>query len=488
MQFSAKVLDITKQRTACSIISADAKNSLTHSGKSLDKLTGGVIGKILKRGDLGTKPGSTQLIDLIEGPSDRVLVVRAGKGALTQAEFRKLATTSATAAKKFKDATSYLCELDVDGADKSWQAQQIAMAAGLATYRFTQCQTDAKPYPLSKFTVHGLERKQLKSIQSGIDIGAAQAIGSNVARELGDMPGNICTPNYLASEARALAKKHTKLTTTVLDEKKMKALGMGALLSVAKGSDQPPALIAMNYKGGKASDKPIVLVGKGITFDSGGISIKPGLAMDEMKYDMGGAASVFGVMNALLELKPSINVVGMVAAAENMPSGGASKPGDIVTSMSGKTIEILNTDAEGRLVLCDALTYAGKYKPRAVIDIATLTGACVIALGHHATGLYANNEKLAKELIKAGETTGDRAWQMPLWDEYQPSLDSNFADMQNIGGREAGSVTAACFLARFTKDYNWAHMDIAGSAWKSGAAKGATGRPVPLLVEYLLGK
>ncbi|MDP5209182.1 leucyl aminopeptidase [Microbulbifer sp. 2205BS26-8] len=488
MQFSAKVSDITKHRSACSIISADAKNGLSSSGKSLDQLTGGMIGKVLKRGDLGSKLGSTQLINLFEGPSERVLIVRAGKAPLTQAEFRKLAMASATGVKHCKDATSYLCELELEGEDKTWQAQQITMAAGLAGYRFIRCRSDARPYPLTKFTLHALERKQLKAVQAGMKLGAAQALGSNVARELGDLPGNICTPSYLAAEARKLAKKQAKLTATVLDEKKMQSLGMGALLSVAKGSEQPPALIAMHYKGSKASEKPVVLVGKGITFDSGGISIKPGLAMDEMKYDMGGAACVFGVMNALVELQPSINVVGLVAAAENMPSGRASKPGDIVTAMSGKTIEILNTDAEGRLVLCDTLTYAGKYKPRAVIDIATLTGACVIALGHHASGLYANNQALAQALLKAGETTGDRAWQMPLWDEYQSSLDSNFADIQNIGGREAGSVTAACFLSRFAKDYNWAHLDIAGSAWKSGAAKGATGRPVPLLVEYLLGK
>ncbi|WNZ57380.1 leucyl aminopeptidase [Microbulbifer sp. MKSA007] len=488
MQFSAKVADISKQRSACSIISADAKNNLSESGKSLDKLTGGMIAKILKRGDLGAKSGSIQLINLIDVPSERVLVVRTGKGTISQAEFRKLAASSANGVKNFKEAASYLCEVEVEGADNRWKAQQIAMAAGLASYRYTLSRTDAKPLPLAKFTIHAPEKKQLKAIQGGMEVGAAQALGSNVARDLGDLPGNICTPNYLVAQAKALAKKHAKLTTSVLDEKKMKALGMGAFLSVSKGSDEPPALIAMNYKGGKASEKPVVLVGKGITFDSGGISIKPGQAMDEMKYDMGGAASVFGVMNALVELQPSINVVGLVAAAENMPSGGASKPGDVVTSMSGKTIEILNTDAEGRLVLCDTITYAAKFKPSAVIDIATLTGACVIALGHHATGLYANNEELAKSLLQAGETTGDRAWQMPLWDEYQSSLDSNFADIQNIGGREAGSVTAACFLARFAKDYKWAHMDIAGSAWKSGAQKGATGRPVPLLVEYLLGK
>ncbi|SEA32052.1 leucyl aminopeptidase [Microbulbifer marinus] len=488
MQFSAKVSDISKQRNACAIISADAKNRFSASGTALDQATNGFIGKVLKRGDLGSKLGSTLLLNLVDGPAERVLLVRGGDGILSQAEFRKLAKASANGVKGYKDATSYLTELEVTDADSAWQAQQLALAAGLATYKFTRCHSEAKGNPLAKFTVHAPERKQLKAVQRGVELGAAQAAGSNVARELGNLPGNICTPTYLASEARALAKKHAKLTTTVLDEKKMQSLGMGAFLSVSKGSDQPPALIAMQYKGGKAGDKPVVLVGKGITFDTGGISLKPGLQMDEMKFDMCGAASVFGVMNALLELQPAINVVGLVAAAENMPSGRASKPGDIVTSMSGKTIEILNTDAEGRLVLCDTLTYAAKYKPEVVIDVATLTGACVIALGNHATGLYANKDELAAELLAAGERTGDRAWQMPLWDEYQSSLDSNFADIQNIGGREAGSVTAACFLARFAEDYTWAHLDIAGSAWNSGGAKGATGRPVPLLVEYLLGK
>ncbi|SHF51259.1 leucyl aminopeptidase [Microbulbifer donghaiensis] len=488
MQISAKVSDISTQRSACAIISADAKNRLSSSGSALDQAAGGFIGKVLKRGDLGSKLGSTLLLNLVDGPAERVLLVRSGDGVLSQADFRKLAKASANAVKGYKDATSYLTELEVADADSAWQAQQLALAAGLAAYKFTRCLSDAKGNPLVKFTVHAPERKQLKAVQQGAELGAAQASGSNVARELGNLPGNICTPAYLATEARALAKKHAKLTTTVLDEKKMESLGMGAFLSVAKGSEQAPALIAMQYKGGKATEKPVVLVGKGITFDSGGISIKPGMQMDEMKFDMCGAASVFGVMNALLELQPAINVVGLVAAAENMPSGRASKPGDIVTSMSGQTIEILNTDAEGRLVLCDTLTYAAKFKPEVVIDVATLTGACVIALGNHATGLYANKEELAKDLLAAGERTGDRAWQMPLWDEYQSSLDSNFADIQNIGGREAGSVTAACFLARFAEDYTWAHLDIAGSAWNSGAAKGATGRPVPLLVEYLLGQ
>jgi leucyl aminopeptidase len=308
----------------------------------------------------------------------------------------------------------------------------------------------------------------------------------NTARDLGDLPGNICTPNYLANQAKALGRKHKKLSVSIVEEKKMRELGMGALLSVSAGSDQPAKLIVMEYKGAAKSKKPHVLVGKGITFDTGGISLKPGARMDEMKYDMCGAASVVGTMTTLTELNLPINVVAIIAAAENMPSGGATKPGDVVTSMSGQTIEVLNTDAEGRLVLCDALSYAERFKPQSIIDIATLTGACVVALGKHATGLYSNEDDFAAELLAAGNTVGDRAWHMPLWDDYQNQLDSNFADIGNIGGPEGGSITAACFLSRFTKNMRWAHMDIAGTAWNSGANKGATGRPVALLTQYLI--
>ena len=308
----------------------------------------------------------------------------------------------------------------------------------------------------------------------------------NFTRDLGNTPPNICHPTWLAEQAEKLAKDNDVIKTDVLDEKQMQKLGMHSLLSVSAGSAQPAKLIVMEYRGGKAKDKPYVLVGKGITFDTGGISLKPGEGMDEMKYDMGGAAAVFGAMKTIAEAKPKINVVAVIAAAENMPSGTATRPGDIVTSMSGQTIEILNTDAEGRLVLCDALTYVKKFDPEVVVDMATLTGACIIALGSHATGLLSNNDTLANELLAAGERAGDRAWRLPLWDEYQSQLDSNFADMQNIGGRPAGTITAACFLSRFTKDYPWAHLDIAGTAWLSGKAKGSTGRPVPMLVDYLM--
>ena len=363
----------------------------------------------------------------------------------------------------------------------SWLARHFTCAA----YRYTQ--TLSKPKPAAKLTRLVVEPGSLGSAAAGkaLDQGAAMGRGINEARELANLPGNICTPSYLAQHARKLGREQAKLSVSVLEEKKMKELGMGSLLSVSAGSDQPAKLVVMHYKGGKAGQKPYVLVGKGITFDSGGISIKPGAKMDEMKFDMGGAASVFGTLRTVTELQLPINVVGIVAAAENMPSGSATKPGDVVTSMAGKTIEVLNTDAEGRLVLCDALTYAGRFKPRVVIDIATLTGACVVALGSHATGLYANEDKLAEELLAAGTESHDRAWRMPLWEDYQKQLDSNFADIANIGGPGGGSITAACFLARFAEDYHWAHLDIAGTAWDS-APKGATGRPVAMLSQYLI--
>jgi leucyl aminopeptidase len=283
-----------------------------------------------------------------------------------------------------------------------------------------------------------------------------------------------------------MAKKYPKIKTTVLEKEQMEKLGMGALLSVAKGSREAPKLIIAEYKGANAKQKPVVLVGKGITFDSGGISIKPAATMDEMKFDMCGAASVLGALTACAELQLPIHVIGVIPSCENLPDGAANKPGDIVTSMSGQTIEILNTDAEGRLILCDALTYSERFEPDSVVDVATLTGACVIALGRHASGVMGNHHPLVHELINAGKTSGDRAWELPLWDDYQDQLKSNFADIPNVGGREGGAITAGCFLSRFTKKFNWAHLDIAGTAWLTGKEKGATGRPVPLLTQFLI--
>jgi len=368
-----------------------------------------------------------------------------------------------------------------------WQASQLAKTVTAAGYRYTETLSQPAPGAALKrlMLVQSSDRDQAQAKQ-GLQQGHAIGCAINTARELGDLPGNVCTPAYLAQRARKIARNQDKVITTILDEKKMESLGMGALLSVSHGSDQSARLISIDYRGGKKSQRPVVLVGKGITFDSGGISLKPGAKMDEMKYDMCGAASVIGTLQAIIALQAPINVVGIIPASENLPSGGATKPGDIVTSMAGITIEVLNTDAEGRLVLCDALTYAGKYKPRAVIDIATLTGACIVALGHHNAGLLGNHQPLADQLLKAGSSSGDSAWQLPLGPEYQKQLQSNFADLANIGGPAAGTITAACFLSQFAEGFHWAHLDIAGVAWKQGANKGATGRPVAMLMEYLL--
>jgi len=381
------------------------------------------------------------------------------------------------------DARTLLVEGDVS--DAAFAKELVARTVTVGSYRYTRTLSKPKdPLALKKLAVNPGKGLSSQQAQAALDQGAALGRGINYTRELGNLPGNICTPTYLASEARKLSRGNSKVRTQVLEEKKMRELGMGSLLSVSAGSDEPAKLIVIEYRGGKSGSAPQVLVGKGITFDSGGISIKPGAKMDEMKYDMCGAASVLGTLQAVIDMALPLNVTGIIAAAENMPSGRATKPGDVVKSMSGTTIEILNTDAEGRLVLCDALTFARRLKPAAVIDIATLTGACVVALGSHASAVYANNDALAEQLLQAGTVTHDRGWRMPLWEDYRKQLNSNFADLANIGGPEGGSITAACFLAAFAEGYPWAHLDIAGSAWNS-APKGATGRPVAMLTRYL---
>ena len=339
---------------------------------------------------------------------------------------------------------------------------------------------------LRRITQMVSSRRDLAIGIQAVSDGRAITHGIRLARDLANRPANVCTPTHLAAEAQQLAKSLPAIKVTVLDEDALKKLKMNALLSVAQGTAEPARLITLEYKGGKRNGRPIVLVGKGITFDSGGISIKPAANMDEMKFDMCGGAAVFGAIATVAEMQLPLNVIGIIAATENMPGSKATRPGDIYTSMSGQTIEVLNTDAEGRLILCDALTYSERFNPDVVIDIATLTGACVIALGKHATGLLSNHNPLAKDLLNAGENCGDRAWQLPLWDDYQKQLDSPFADIANVGGRDAGTITAACFLSRFTKKLNWAHLDIAGTAWITGDKKGATGRPVTLLVQYLM--
>lgn len=363
-----------------------------------------------------------------------------------------------------------------------WKPWPMACTSSIAT----RASQKAEPLKLKRLTLLA-DKADSAAVEQGSKEAQAIANGMALTRDLGNLPPNVCHPTFLGEQAKGLAKEFKGLKVEVLDEKKLRELGMGSFLAVAQGSDQPPRLIVLQYNGAKKDQAPHVLVGKGITFDTGGISLKPGLGMDEMKFDMCGAASVFGTFRAVLELQLPINLVGLLACAENMPSGGATRPGDIVTTMSGQTVEILNTDAEGRLVLCDALTYAERFKPQSVIDIATLTGACIVALGSNTSGLMGNNEALVRQLLKAGEFADDRAWQLPLFDEYQEQLDSPFADIANIGGPKAGTITAGCFLSRFAKKYHWAHLDIAGTAWISGGKdKGATGRPVPLLTQYLL--
>ncbi|MBB3046881.1 leucyl aminopeptidase [Litorivivens lipolytica] len=481
MQISLKAPStLSRQKSACLVLPLTADDLKALPG---DAALNSAIERVTQRGDFAAKLAQTLMLPWCDGVSaERILLVGLGEADSVDAKsYDKTASAlfNALKAHKLSDA-AVVINSRVLGSEA--QISALARLAETSAYQYTTS--------LSKKADPGLKKLNLltannASAKKALAQGQAVGKGINVARQLGNLPGNYCTPSFLAKEAKALGRKSDKLKVSVLEEKKMRELGMGSLLSVTAGSEEPAKLIVMEYQGGKKSDKPQVLVGKGITFDSGGISIKPGAKMDEMKFDMCGAASVMGAMTAVTELGLPINVVGIIAAAENLPSGRATKPGDVVTSMSGQTIEVLNTDAEGRLVLCDALTYSERFKPAAVIDIATLTGACVVALGKHASGLYSNDDAFAEKLLDAGERSGDRAWHMPLWDEYQGQLDSNFADIANIGGPEAGSVTAACFLSRFTKNMTWAHLDIAGTAWLS-APKGATGRPVGLLMQYLL--
>jgi leucyl aminopeptidase len=464
---------------------------LSKAAQALDIAAKHALSDVIARGDMSGKASSTLLLHKLAGvAADRVLLVGLGKASeLNNKSIAEIlrATFSALNGTPAKDAVLYLIDEGV-GKDAAWVIKQAVFAAAEQAFRADGLKSKpAKAATLKGITFASLE-KPSAALKTVLEQTAATARGIALTKELGNLPGNICTPTYLAAQALALGKAHKSIKTTVLEEKDMQKLGMGSFLSVTRGSEQPAKLITLEYSGAAKTQKPIVLVGKGITFDTGGISLKPGAEMDEMKYDMCGAASVLGTLQAIAEMGLKINVVGVIPTCENMPSGKATKPGDIVTSMSGQTIEILNTDAEGRLILCDALTYSAKFNPDTVIDIATLTGACVIALGHVASGMFSNEDKLAQELLAAGEQSHDRIWQLPLWEDYQSLLDSNFADMQNIGGRAGGTITAACFLARFTKDYRWAHLDIAGTAWLSGKHKGATGRPVPLLTQYLINR
>jgi len=482
--------DITSLKTTCLVLPVLDGAKLTGTGSAMDAAINGRLTAVMKSEHFkGATEKSLTLLHVEGAKAERIILVGVGKAdELDAAGYRKVVKSTLSAVRATGASQASVCfdEVSVKDRDAEWQLQQLAMLATEADYRYTA--TLSKPGDAAKLAklVAVTTETPNAGWKNALAQGSAIGKGINVARELGNLPGNICTPTYLAKQAQALAKSCEKMSCKVLDEKDMKKLGMGALLSVTAGSAEPAKLIVIEYKGGPKAQKPHALVGKGITFDSGGISLKPGAAMDEMKFDMCGAASVLGTMTAIADIQPKMNIVAIVAACENLPSSTATKPGDVVTSMSGQTIEILNTDAEGRLILCDALTYAAKFKPASIIDIATLTGACIVALGKHASGLFSNNDEMAAELLAAGNHIHDRAWHMPLWDDYQEQLKSNFADMQNIGGPGAGSVTAACFLSRFVKDQRWAHLDIAGTAWHQGAAKGATGRPVAQLTRYLL--
>jgi leucyl aminopeptidase len=478
-------------KSACVILGIFDRRKLSPAAAQFDKATGGLLRKVLADGEMDGSIGQTVLVHYPSGAKcERILLVGCGKSTDFNARAYQQAVEHAAKAVNVcgaTDAVSYFAELDVIERTVYQNVRTLIEVARSVAYTpdALKSKKENASQPIRRLVV-GVASGDMDDAREALVDGRAIADGVELARTLGDLPGNICTPSYLAGKARELGRSSDKLKVSVLNEAGMEKLGMGSLLSVSRGSREPARLITLKYSGGKASEKPVVLVGKGVTFDSGGISIKPSAAMDEMKYDMCGAASVLGTIKAITAMKLPVNVVGVIPTTENLPDGNASKPGDIVTSMSGQTIEVLNTDAEGRLILCDALTYSARFKPDVVIDIATLTGACVIALGSHAAGLLSNNDELAGELLDAGNMAGDRAWQMPLWDDYQQQLKSNFADMANIGGREAGTITAACFLSRFTEKYRWAHIDIAGVAWKGGDEKGATGRPVSLLTQFLI--
>ena len=466
------------------VVFVPSEGALPAATAQADEKVNGQITALREQSVFKGSVAQTLLLPSVVEGQPSLLLVGTGKDALSDMNVKKVAAAVGSQIKSLPYATVAVAASALTVKERNADNVVTLLAQWLneAFYEFLGFkQSDAeKVNKVEALLIEGANEDALK-------VGVATAAGSAFTRQLGNLPGNVCTPAYLASKAQQLGEDYD-IEIELLDETKMDELGMHCLLSVGRGSDQPSYLIVMHYRGGKEDEAPHVLLGKGITFDTGGISLKPGAKMDEMKYDMCGAASVFGTMKAICELKPALNFTAVIAAAENMPSGRATKPGDIVKTMSGKTVEVLNTDAEGRLVLCDALTYIERFKPQSVVDIATLTGACIVALGSVNTGMYANKQEVADALKAAGKDAADKLWQMPLDEEYQQQLDSNFADMGNIGGPEAGSVTAACFLSRFTESYPWAHLDIAGTAWTGGAAKGASGRPVGLLTQYLLNK
>ncbi len=491
MDFSVTLEPVQQLETGTLVLGIGEDLALSPAGRQLDQASTGALTRLLESGDIQGKAGQTLLVQGLAGAAARrILLVGLGKEPqLADRHLRRIMSSVLAQLKPLnsEQATLVLDSLQVKGRSSASTAALACETLASGLYSFDQFKSEkAEPAKLEHIELLTDAANEQEVRQACAETRAIVA-GMQVTRDLGNLPPNICHPRYLAERAREMAANNPALTVEVLEEKQLEELGAGALLAVARGSDQPPRMIVLNYRGADENRQPNVLVGKGITFDTGGISLKPGAGMDEMKYDMCGAATVLGVMTAALELQLPINLIGVLTCAENMPSGGASRPGDIVTSMSGQTVEILNTDAEGRLVLCDALTYVKRFNPASVVNIATLTGACIVALGDKTSGLMGNNDELIGQLLAAGKQAGDIAWQLPLFDDYQEQLDSPFADMANIGGPKAGTITAGCFLSRFTKDYPWAHLDIAGTAWISGGKeKGATGRPVPLLTRFLL--
>lgn len=475
------------------VIGVYEKGKLGTAASDIDTATGGALARMLKSGDISGRLGRSRVLHSLDGVrAKRVVVAGLGKaGAFGVKQFRK-ATASAIRALdgyQVQDVVSYLTLETVAEVSPYYLARYTVESIGNTLYRFQEMKSSRKgsPLPLRKIGIAAAGRAEAGKALRGAEHADAIVTSTNLAKDLGNLPANVCTPSHLARAAQQLAKKHRNLETRVMNESDIKRLGMHSFLSVTSGTAEPAKFIVMQYKGA-ARKKPVVLVGKGITFDTGGISLKPGPGMDEMKFDMCGAAAVLAATAAAAQLQLPINVIALVPACENLPSGTATRPGDIVRSMSGKTIEILNTDAEGRLILCDALTYARKFKPEVVIDVATLTGACVIALGYHYTGIMSNDDELAQSVEAAGIAADDRGWRLPMSEEFADQLKSNFADFANVGGREGGAITAACFLAKFAEGMNWAHLDVAGTAWRTGTKKGSTGRPVPMLTEFLLSR
>ena len=492
MEFTIKSGSPEKQRSACVVVGVFDNRKLSLSAELIDRASNGYVGEIIRRGDMEGKLGSTLLLHNVRGTlADRVLLVGLGKERdFRDREFRKAIRSAVKLLNETGsyEAVVYLTEEKVKRREVAWRVEHAVGVAMETVYRFDQMKSEPAEVrrPLRKLTLSVPQRSDLAAGEKAAARGLAIARGVEMTRDLGNLAPNLCTPTYLGETARKLAEEFPDVKVQVLERPQIEELGMGSFLAVAQGSEQPPRFIVLEYRNAPKKARPVVLIGKGITFDTGGISIKPAGDMDQMKFDMAGAASVLGTFRAVAELKAAVNLVGLIPTCENMPSGKAVKPGDIVRTMSGQTVEVLNTDAEGRLILCDALTYAERFDPEAVVDVATLTGAIVIALGHAACGVFSNNDALSRALVAAGDEAYDRAWPMPLWDDYHEGLESNFADFANVAGRAGGSIVAACFLSKFAKKFDWAHLDIAGVAWREGKEKGATGRPVPLLVAWLL--